>query len=59
MTDFKREGIPLLSVTIRERTMAKGININMGDPKYPCVCRRSKLSGKGVHNEKVREIGRR
>ena len=36
--------------------MAKGYSINMRNAKYPCFCRRSKLSGKGVHSEKVREI---
>ena len=29
------------------------------DTKYPCVCRRTKLPGRGVHSEKVREIVRR
>ena len=24
---------------------------NMGDTKYPCFCRRTKLSGRGVHSK--------
>ena len=28
----------------------------MRDMKCPCVCRRTKVPGRGVHSEKVREI---
>ena len=30
----------------------------MRNAKYPCVCRRTKLPGRGVLNEKVIEVGR-
>ena len=36
--------------------LAKIFCSNMEDTKYPCVCRRTKLPGRGVHSEKVREI---
>ena len=59
MTDVRRERIPLLWSTVGETALAKGFCSNMGDTKYLCVCRRTKLPGRGVHSEKVREIGRR
>ena len=59
VTDFRRGEFHCFWVTVRERAMAKGYNINMRNAKYPCFCRRSKLSRKGVHSEKVRETGRR
>ena len=58
MTDVRRERIPLLWSRVRERTSAKDCSFNMGDTKCPYVCRRTKLSGKCVHSEKVREVGR-
>ena len=58
MTDVRREIIPLLWGRVRERTLAKGFSFNMGDAKCPCVCRRTKLSGRCVHSEKVTEVGR-
>ena len=58
MTGVRRERIPLLMSTIRERALAKGCSFNMGDAKFLCVCRRTKLSGRCVHSEKVREVGR-
>ena len=57
MTDVRRERIPLLWSTVKETALAKGFCSNMGDTKYPCVCRRTKLPGRGVHSEKVRELG--
>ena len=32
--------------------IAKGFCSETGDMKYPCVSKRKKLPGKGVHNEK-------
>ena len=58
-TDVRREIIPLLWSTAGERAPAKGFSSNTGDTTYPCVCRRTKLTGRGAHSEKVREIGRR
>ena len=58
-TDVRREIIPLLWSTAGERALAKGFSSNMGDAKYPCVCRRTKLTGRGAHSGKVRETGRR
>ena len=54
VTDVRRERIPLLWIT----ALAKCFCSVMGDTKYPCVCRRTKLPGRGVHSE-VRELGRR
>ena len=59
VTDVRREQIPLFWSTAGETALANGFCCNIGDTKYPCVCRRMKLPGRGVHNEKVREIGRR
>ena len=58
MTIVRRERSPLLWSRGRERTLAKGFNFNMGDAKCPCVFRRTKLSERFVHSEKVREVGR-
>ena len=58
VTDVRRERIPLLLSRVRERTLAKGFSFNMGDAKCPCVCRRTKFSGRCVHSKKVREVGR-
>ena len=49
----------MLWSTIGDIEMGKGFCSNMADIKYPCVYRRTKLAGWGVHSEKVREIGRR
>ena len=61
MTDVRREQIPLLWSTIGGRVLAKGFCFcsNIGDMKYVCVCRRTKLPGRGVHSEEVKEISRR
>ena len=56
VTDVRRERIPLLWGTARETALAKGFCSNMGVTKYPCVCRRTKLPGRGVYR-KVRETG--
>ena len=58
MADVRRERIPLLWSNVRERALAKGFTFNMGDAKCSCVCRRTKLSGRCVHSEKVREVGK-
>ena len=57
MADVRRERIPLLWSNVRERALAKGFTFNMGDAKCTCVCRRTSLSGRCVHGEKVREVG--
>ena len=59
MTIVRRERIPLLWSSVGETALDKDFCSNMGDTKYPCVCRRTKLPGRGVHSEKVRETGRR
>ena len=58
VTDVRRERILLLRSTVRETALAK-VCFNRGNTKYPCASRRTKLSGRGVHCEKVREISRR
>ena len=58
MTDVRGERIPLLWSSVRERALAEGFSFNMGDAKCPRVCGRTKLSGRCVHSEKVREVGR-
>ena len=45
----------LWSTVIRESSLAKGFRFNMGYAKCLGVSRRTKLSGRGVHSEKVRE----
>ena len=44
---------------VGETALAKGFCSDMGNRKYPCVYRRMKLHGRGVHSEKGREMGRR
>ena len=58
VTDVRRERIPLLWSRVRERTLSKGFSFNVGNAKCPCVCRRTTLSGRCVHSEKVRKVGR-
>ena len=58
MTDVRRERIPLLWSTVGEIALAKGFCSSNGGARYPCVCRRTKLPGRGVHSENVRETGR-
>ena len=55
MTDIRREKTPLWS-TEGEAELTKGFCSNMGDTKYPCVCRRTKLPERGLHNDMVTEI---
>ena len=57
MTDFRRKRI-LLLWSRQERMLAKEFNFNMGDAKCLCVCRRTKVSGRCLHSEKIREVGR-
>ena len=59
MTDVRMKSVSLLWSSVGETALAKGFSFNMGDTKCPCVCRRTKLSGRGVHSNKVRELGRR
>ena len=59
MTDVIRERIPLLWSTVRERVSTNGFCLNMGNTKYPGFCRRTKLSGRGVHSEKARELSKK
>ena len=59
MTDVRKEQIPLLVSAIGGTVLAKGFCSNIGDMKYVCVCRRTKLPGRGVHSEEVKEISRR
>ena len=47
----------MTGVTLTERVLIKGFSFIMGNTKYPCVSRRTKLPGKGVNSE-VTEIGR-
>ena len=54
MTDVRRNRIPLLWNTGGETASPKSFCSNIGDTKYPCVCRRMKLPGRGVDSEKVR-----
>ena len=56
ITAVRREKNPLLWSTVEETALAKDFYSNMGDTKYPCVCRRTKLPGRGVYR-KVRETG--
>ena len=50
MRDVGRKRIPLLWSTVGERGLAEGFRFNMANTKYPCVCRRAKLPGRGVHS---------
>ena len=56
VTDVRREKKALFGRTVRERALAKCFRFNMGDAK--CVCRRTRLPGRSVHSDHVREIGR-
>ena len=47
MADVRRGQIPSLWSTARETALAKGFYSNIGVKKYPCVCRRTKLFGRG------------
>ena len=49
----------MLWSTVGETVLARGFCSDMGDIKYSCVCRRTKLPGRGVHSEKIGEVGRR
>ena len=48
--DVGRKRIPLLWSTVGERALAEGFRFNTANMKYPCVCRRTKLPGRGVHS---------
>ena len=48
--DVRREIIPSLWNTVRG-AFTKGFSFTTGDTKYPCICRRMKLPGRGVHSE--------
>ena len=50
----------MLLSAVRERALAEGFSLNVGDTRYPCVCRRTKppeMDTLHVHSEKVREMG--
>ena len=51
MTDVRRERIPLLLSSVGETALAKGFCSNMGDTKYLCFCRRTKLFERGVQSD--------
>ena len=57
VTDVRRKTISLLLNTVRERALAKDHSCNLGDMQCTCVCRRTKLPGRGVRYEKLRETG--
>ena len=66
VTDVRRERIPLLWSNARQTSLTSAFYLNMergggggGVLKCTCVCRRTKLLGRGVHSTKVREVGRR
>lgn len=54
MTGERRKRILLLWNTVGKTLLAKVFSSNMGDTKYPSLCIRRKLPGRGVHSEKVR-----
>ena len=58
--DVRSERIPLLWSTVRKKHWPKvKISFQIWRTKYLYVCRRMKLTGRGVHSEKVGERGRR
>ena len=57
VTDVRRRKFHCFGA--REWVLAKGFSFNMGDAECPFVYRRTKLSVRGVHSDKVREVGRR
>ena len=57
VTDVRKKRIYLLLNTVTERALAKDHSYNLGDVQCPCVCRRTKLPGRGVRYEKLRETG--
>ena len=59
MTDVTWERISLLWSTAGETALAKGFDLSWEDTKYPCFHRRTKLPGRDVHSEMIREVGRR
>jgi len=58
MADVKKEYSVTLEHSSRNSTGQRFCS-NMGDTDYQCICRRTKLPGRDLHSEKVREIGRR
>lgn len=40
----------------KDTASVKGVSFNMGDTKYSCICRSTKLPGRSVHNsEKIKD----
>ena len=58
MTNVRRERIVLHWSTVRERMRWPKVFVLIWGIRRS-VSRRTKLPGRGVHSEKVREIGRR
>ena len=56
--DVRREKIYFLWNTVNEH-WPKGFSSKIGNVEYLYFCRRTKLPGRGIHSEKVRETGRR
>ena len=54
--DVRKLRMSLLWSTVGKTALAKGFCSYIGEAKYLCVCRRTKLPRRGVHSEKVREI---
>ena len=61
MTDVRREKFHCFGAQLKKTAPAKGFSSNKGDAKYLylCVCRRTKLRGKGSRRDKVRVTVRR
>ena len=60
VTNVRGRGVHCFWSTVRlmDRELAKGLGINMVNAMCQCVCRRKRLTGRVVHGEKVREIGK-
>ena len=56
MKALRRETIPLLSSTAREKGLFKRFCFTTGHAQCVRICKRMALPGKGVHAEKVREV---
>ena len=57
--DVRKLRMSLLWSTVGKTALAKGFCSYIGEAKYLCVCRRTKLPRRGVHSEKFREISGR
>ena len=59
-TVVRKDEFPLPWSTVGETALAKGFCSNMGgggggggDTMDPCICRRTKLPGRGIHSQKI------